>query len=199
MNRKHARIAVTGVGAALVMAACARDEAATTADTAAPVIATDPAVAAAQGPRRGPASDADHEFLRTMSDHHQGLVLMATGAMNQGSTPEVRDDAHTIGTKQDSEMRAMVDMIQSTYGESIDATALPSHRAMNDSLQAMSGSAYDRAFYRMVVRHHREGIRMMDDFRPRVQRPAVQQMIDRMRAEQEREIRELEPKAAVAG
>ena len=42
---------------------------------------------------RGPANDADHEFLRMMSDHHQGVVEMASAAMNKGSTPQVQGDA----------------------------------------------------------------------------------------------------------
>lgn len=179
------------------MLACGRDDDRAISDTAA-VVATRDALMAG-GPRRGPARDADHEFLRTMSDHHQGLVVMAMAAMSRGSSEQVQDDAQLLHMKQEREVREMIAMIQEAYGESIDPIAMPSHRAMNDSLQAMSGTGYDRTFYRMVVQHHREGIRMMEDFRPRVQRPEVQQMIDRMRTEQEREIRELERKAAGRG
>jgi uncharacterized protein (DUF305 family) len=50
----------------------------------------------------------------------------------------------------------------------------------------------------MVVQHHREGIRMMDQFRPRVQAAEIRQMLDRMRSEQQREIQELEAKIARA-
>lgn len=186
-------LAVT-LAAVLLMTACGRGEDAAPSDTAA-VVATRDALMAG-GPRRGPARDADHEFLRTMSDHHQGLVVMANAAMSRGSNEQVRDDAQLLHLKQEREMREMIGMIQEAYGESIDAIATPAHRAMNDSLQAMNGAGYDRTFYRMVVQHHREGIRMMDEFRPRVQRPEVQQLIDRMRTDQEREIQELERKIA---
>lgn len=195
MSQSFARPVVILLAAALVTTACARDEAETTADTAAAVVTQDTTQLAA-GARRGPARDADHEFLRRMSDHHQGLVTMATAAMNSGSTPQARDDAFTIGTKQDREMREMVELIQAAYGETIDPMIMPSHRAMNDSLQALTGAQYDRTFYRMIVQHHREGIAMMDEFQARVQRPEIRQMIDRMRTEQQREIREFERKAA---
>jgi uncharacterized protein (DUF305 family) len=195
MSHSPARTLALTLAALLVTAACARDEAETTADTAAPAVTQDTTQMAA-GTRRGPARDADHEFLRMMSDHHQGLVAMATVAMNKGSTSQVRDDAYAVGGKQDREMREMVELIQAAYGETIDPTIMPSHRAMNDSLQAMTGTAYDRAFYRMIVQHHREGIAMMDDFQSRVQRPEIRQMIDRMRTEQQREIQEFERKAA---
>ena len=195
MSQHHARTVVIFLAAVLVTAACGGDEAETTADTAAAVVTPDTTQLAA-GVRRGPARDADQEFLRRMSDHHQGLVTMAAGAMNSGSTPQARDDAYTVGQKQDLEMRQMVELIQQAYGEAIEPTIMPSHRAMNDSLQALTGAQYDRTFYRMIVQHHREGIAMMDDFQARVQRAEIRQMIDRMRTEQQREIQDFERKAA---
>lgn len=198
MSQYHTRTVVILLAAVLVTAACARDEAETTADTAAAVVTPDTAQLVA-GVRRGPARDADHEFLRMMSDHHRGLVTMATAAMNSGSTPQARDDAFAVGQRQDREMREMVELIQTAYGETIDPMIMPSHRAMNDSLQALTGTQYDRTFYRMIAQHHREGIAMMDDFQSRVQRPEVRQMIDRMRTEQQQEIQQFERKAAGAG
>lgn len=198
MSQYHARTIALTLAAVLVTAACGSDEAETTADTAAPVVTQDTTQLAA-GARRGPARDADHEFLRMMSDHHQGLVTMATAAMNSGSTPQARDDAFTVGSKQDREMREMVELIQAAYGETIDPMIMPGHRAMNDSLQALTGTQHDHTFYRMMVQHHREGIAMMDEFQSRVQRPEIGQMIDRMRTERQREIREFERKASGAG
>ena len=176
-------------------AACARSET-DTSDTAA--VAADTGMAemdrSSAAADRGPATDADHEFLRMMSDHHEGLIEMASAAMNKGSTPEVQGDAHQLHTKQEQEQKEMVDMVRSTYGDNLQPAIIPSNRAMNDTLQQKSGADYDRTFYRTVVQHHREGIRMMDEFRPRVQRAEVRQMLDRMRADQQREVQELEAK-----
>ncbi|HYD52551.1 MAG TPA: DUF305 domain-containing protein, partial [Gemmatimonadaceae bacterium] len=80
-------------------------------------------------------------------------------------------------------------------GESLEPMTMPKHKAMNDSLQQKSGADYDRTFYRSVVAHHREGLQMMDQFEPRVQKPEVKQMIAKMRAEQQKEIQEFERKA----
>ena len=181
----------------ILAAACARSET-DTSDTAAGAADTgmagmDRSSAAAD---RGPARDADHEFLRMMSDHHEGLIEIASAAMTKGSTSEVQGDAHQLHTKQEQEQKEMVDMVRSTYGENLQPAIIPSNRAMNDTLQQKSGADYDRTFYRTVVQHHREGIRMMDEFRSRVQRAEVRQMLDRMRADQQREIQELEAKLA---
>ena len=71
---------------------------------------------------------------------------------------------------------------------------MPSGKVMNDSLQAKSGSAYDRDMYRHVIMHYQVGVRMIDDVLPRLKRPEVRQMAERMRADQQREIQEFEKK-----
>ena len=134
-----------------------------------------------------------------MSDHHQGLIEMVEPAMSKGSTTQVQSDAHRLHTDQQQEQQEMVNMLRSTYGDSIQPTAMPRNQAMNDTLQQKSGTDYDRTFHWLVVEHHREGIAMMDEFRPRVQRTEVRKMIDRMRAKQQREIQEFNRKQSGTG
>ena len=147
---------------------------------------------------RGPAKDADHEFLRMMSDHHQGLITMMDAAMNQASSAEAKADAHQLHTKQAEERDRMVGMIKTGYGETIEPSAMPSNKAMNDSLQQKSGAEYDHAMYRHVVMHHRAGMQMIDRFMPRLQNAEVKSMAEKMRADQQREIAEFERKAGAA-
>lgn len=193
-----ARASALFVAVAVVATACARSDRDAASDTAAGTVSRDTGMVgmdhSAMAANRGPAKDADHEFLRTMSDHHEGLIEMASAAMNKGSTPQVQGDAHRLHTKQEQEQTQMADMVQTTYGEMLQPMTMTADKAMNDTLQAKSGAEYDRTFYRMVVKHHQEGIQIMDEFAPRVQRAEVRQMIDKMRTDQQREIRELNAK-----
>lgn len=148
---------------------------------------------------RPAAKDADHEFLRMMIDHHEGIIQMGMAAMTKASTQQAKDDAHKLHTKQLAEQKEMQAIVSSSYGETVMPMVMPSSKSMNDSLQQMSGVAYDRTFYGNVVRHHREGIQMMNDFESRVQRPDVKQMIPKMKSDQQREIGEFEGKAARLG
>ena len=143
---------------------------------------------------RPPAKDADHEFLRMMSDHHEGLIAMASPAMTKASRQTTQGDAHKLHTKQEEEQKRMVAMIQSSYGESYTPKIIPQHQAMNDSLQAKSGAAYDSTFYADVVKHHQEGIQMIDRFLPQLTNAEVRQMVEKMRTEQTREIEEFQRK-----
>lgn len=139
---------------------------------------------------RAPSRDADQEFLRMMSDHHEGLIRMAMAAMTRASTPAAQGDAHRLHTKQLDEQKQMLAMLRNTYGETVVPMTMPSARTMNDSLESKSGLDYDRTFYANVIAHHREGIKMMDDVLSRLTKADVRQMAEKMKADQQREITE---------
>jgi uncharacterized protein (DUF305 family) len=140
------------------------------------------------------ARDADQEFLRKMADHHEGLVQMTNQAMTKASSPATQSEAHQLHQKQQREIEQMLGMLRSAYGETYTPTVVPEHRAMIDSLQRESGTKYDRDFYRYLITHHREALQMIDQFLPRLTRPDLRQMAEKMKADQTREISEFERK-----
>jgi uncharacterized protein (DUF305 family) len=168
------------------------------ADTSAGAPAADSAasaMAAMPGMNRPAAKDADQEFLRSMVDHHEGMIQMAMPAMTKASQPSTQNDAHQLHTKQADEQKKMIGMVQSMYGETVTPMVMPPDKAMIDALQTKSGAEYDRAFYRDVIAHHREALKMVDDFMPRLTKPDVRQMAAKIKADQQKEITAFEPKA----
>ena len=176
---------------ALTALACARGDDTTT-DTSSPVAS----VGASASGASGPAGDTDHEFLRMMSDHHEGMVVMASTAMTKASKSTTQGDAHNLHTKQAAERDSMMAMMRSGYNMSHTPMVMEKNRAQNDSLQRLSGAQYDRTFYRLVVAHHREGIAMIDSMLPRLTKPEVKQMAEKMKADQEKEIAEFQRKGS---
>ena len=61
------------------------------------------------------AKDGNHEFLRMMSDHHEGLIQIATAAMDKAAAQTTKEDAHKLHTKQAAERDTMMAMIQKDY------------------------------------------------------------------------------------
>ena len=141
-------------------------------------------------------ANADHEFLGMMSDHHEGLVQMSMQAMEKATEQSTQADAHELHTKQAAERDSMVAMIQRDYQAQHQPAPMPKNVAQTDSLSQLSGSAYDRTYYRMVIDHHREGIGMIDQHLSHLTKPAVRQMAEKMKADQQREIQEFEQKMA---
>lgn len=172
-----------------------------TADTSAGQAVADSAAGAAATPMdhsnmdmsRGAAKDGNHEFLRMMIDHHEGLIRMATEAMTKGSNQTVQGDAHQMHTKQTEEQKRMQSMAQSSYQENVSPKVIPSNQRMIADLAAKSGAEYDRTFYNNVIAHHREAIQMTDQMGSRLT-GEVKQMAEKMKADQQREIQELQRK-----
>ena len=192
------------LAAASVIAACSRggneigagDSAGASTAAATPAPAMDSAGGmAGMNMGRGAAKDADQEFLRQMSDHHEGLIQMATDAMSKGSSSTVQGDAHKLHTKQQEEQRKMIDMDRASYGETITPMVMGSSQSMLADLKSKSGTDYDRTFYSDMVKHHQEGIKMIDEFLPKVTKPELKQMAEKMKSDQQKEIAEFERKA----
>lgn len=141
------------------------------------------------------ARDADQEFLRKMSDHHEGLVQMMAPAMQKAASATAKEDATKLHHKQQSERDQMLGMLRQQYQDTHTPSVMPSNQSMTADLQRQSGAAFDRAMYQHVIMHHREGIQMIDQFLPRLTKPEVRQMAQKMREDQTREITEFERKA----
>lgn len=191
-----ARVALTAM--TILTVGCAGSDDAAKGDTAAAATSDSGAAMAGMagmpGMNRPAAKDADHEFLRNMIDHHEGFIQMAMAAMTKASQSTTQGEAHQMHTKQSDEQKKMIADVQSMYGETVTPMVMPMHKAMNDSLQAKSGAEYDRAFYRNVIAHHRDGIKMTDELLPRLAKPAVKQMAEKMKADQQKEIAAFERK-----
>lgn len=188
------------LGAALMVAAgCGGDEGGAEGEMVAMDTATmasqgDAAMPGMAGGGQNPAQDADHEFLRMMSDHHAGLEVMGADAMNRAVDDSVKSVAHNLHTKQAAQQDTMVAMIQRMYNEQYTPSIMPKNAAQADSLRQLSGADADRYFLRTTVAHHEEAIGMIDRFLPRFTKPEVRQMAEEMREEQQREIQELQSK-----
>jgi uncharacterized protein (DUF305 family) len=184
------RVLAVPLALAFAVGGCARGGDTASSDTAARTADTSGQV----GAQPAPARDADQEFLRKMADHHEGLIQMASQAMTKASSPTTQSDAHQLHQKQQQEIDRMLGMLRSAYGETYTPTVMSEHRAMIDSLQRESGTKYDRDFYGDLIIHHREALQMVDQFLPRLTRPDLRQMAEKMKADQTREIREFERK-----
>jgi uncharacterized protein (DUF305 family) len=181
-------IRVLGMTAAVVLiSACNKDDQATS-DTSTAASANPPATAQT-------ASTPDREFLTKMTDHHEGMVQMAEAAMNKASKPATQGDAHNLHTKQAAERDSMKAMLASAFNDHHQPTVMTENKAMMDSVDAKSGAAYDREFYAQTIKHHQEGIRMIDQYLPQLTDAKLKAMAEKMKTDQQKEIAQFEPKS----
>lgn len=141
-------------------------------------------------------ASADVDFLRQMSDHHEGLVLIAERAHERATDDSVRSVAENLHMKQAAERDSMVAMLSTAFQQQHTPQAMAKNRAQADSVAAQSGTEADRYFLNTTIAHHREGIGMIDQHFGHLTNPEVRSMAEKMKGDQQREIQELEGKLA---
>lgn len=180
----------------LLTAACGgseggSDQAGAGSDTSA--AATTDAVAPTADTGAATAGSADQQFLREMTNHHEGMKGMVAQATEKGNA-EIKASAAQMGQKQQAEQQEMLTLLQNE-GVSHQPTVIPGNQAMVDSLAKLpAGADFDMAFHMMVIDHHREGIAMVDRFLPQLTNPQVRQIAERTKADQQKDIQEHEGK-----
>ncbi len=133
------------------------------------------------------AGNPDQQFLRMMSSHHKGILLMAHDAIGRNGVT-VKAEAQKIDKAQDVELSRMVSMLKTDFKDDYTPKVMPEHQAMADALKQKSGAAYDTTFRENVIKHHQEALQMIDRFLPQFTRPDLKQMAEKMKADQTREI-----------
>ena len=142
---------------------------------------------------RSAPRDSNQSFLRMMSDHHQGLVVMSDSAMGKlGATAKA--DAQKLRGDQQKEMDHMLQMLRSDYKDSVTPVIMPSNQTMISAVAQATANDADRVYYRQVVAHHREGVQMLDRMLPHLSGMS-KDMAQTSRTKQQKEIAEFEKKA----
>lgn len=165
------------------------DRSAAAADSAAPTAQNAPPVAVNSGANEAP----DQQFLQQMSDHHQGLLIQAHEATKKGS-PEVKRKANELDKKQDAELEQMLEMLRSRYQQVYEPRASAENQKNADALGQKSGADFDMTFQMNVVEHHKMGIAMIDRFMPQLKEADLRAMAEKMKADQQKDIQELQAK-----
>ena len=140
------------------------------------------------------APSVDQQFLRMMSDHHKGLIALTHATIERKDRLAVKSEAEQLDTKQDAELDQMVTMLEQQYHDAYAPKISPDNQAMFDSLKLMTGEAYDRTFRQDVIKHHQDGIAMIDQYVPRLTDAKLKSMAEKMKANQQRDIAMLQKK-----
>ena len=147
----------------------------------------------------GMTGDADHDFLRMMSDHHKGLILLAHEAKDRPKPSATIADGRTLDARQDAELDQMMTMLETDFKDPYTPMLMREHKAMHDALVVKNGKEFDRVFYQSVIAHHQQALTIIDDYLPKAGNPAIRKMAETMKADQAREIRDFQHKLSTLG
>lgn len=169
---------------------------ATMADSSVGASSSDASRMPAMGAMAPITGDADHDFLRMMSDHHKGMIAMAHPTIELKENVSVKNDARKLDEAQDAEIKTMLAMLSRQYRDAYTPRATPDDQAMAAELNGKSGTDYSRTFLRNTIAHHQQAIKMIDEYLPKGRNTELKRMAAKMKADQSKEITEFEKKLA---
>jgi uncharacterized protein (DUF305 family) len=114
-------------------------------------------------------NDADVTFAQGMIPHHRQAIEMAKLAQERAATADVKQLAADIEKAQDPEIQTMTGWLRA-WGKELPETSSMEHGGMEmpgmmseedmKGLQNASGTAFDRMFLQMMIKHHEGAIDM---------------------------------------
>lgn len=155
----------------------------------------------------GPHNNIDVEFAQMMIPHHQQAVEMAKLAATRAGNPQVKQLAAAIETAQQPEiatmtgwltswgqpttMPSMPGMPSASGGHDMGGGTMPGMMSEADmmTLEALTGTEFDRSFLTMMVAHHQGAIDMAKAAQTEGLYPPVIELAKSIQTSQTAEIR----------
>ena len=144
------------------------------------------------------ANDDDVMFAQMMIPHHEQAIELADIALDPavGASDEVRQLATEIKSAQDPEIEQMSELLDA-WGQPLTADPSVDHGSMMkgmmsveelDSLGALTGTDFDRAWLEAMIAHHEGAIDMATDVRETGVNPDIAELADDVARTQANEI-----------
>ena len=140
---------------------------------------------------------ADVEFVQGMIPHHTQAVAMTDLAATRAASPEVKDLATRIARAQGPEIDQMNGFLRAWGAPAGNMASMGGMSGMMSDQQmtqlgAASGPAFDRMFLQMMTEHHTGAITMAQTELAQGQNPEAKALAQRIIADQQAEITEMQ-------
>lgn len=130
--------------------------------------------------------DPDHDFLRRMSDHHAGLIVLTHAAIESNRSASLQPSIRKIEEDHDHELDTMLAMLQRIYKDRYLPAAPGGYTLMAQTLRA--GPADTTSFFRSALKSEELVLQMINDYLPKAKNAQVRSFADALKRDQPREI-----------
>lgn len=150
-------------------------------------------------------NEADVAFAQGMIPHHRQAIEMASLAMAQAASEDVRQLAEEISAAQGPEIETMTTFLQTWGAEVPDDMAGMGHMDMGDmpmsgmmspeqmaQLEAAEGADFDRMFLQMMTEHHQGAVEMAQVEQEEGENPQAIDLAEEIEATQMEEIERMQ-------
>jgi len=139
------------------------------------------------------SGDADYDFAMMMKRHHQGSIEMAKIQVDGGSNQKLKDLSQKMIDDQQADIEKLDRFIQ---GKTPSGNSNYGQRAMEmmtpmGSIK-MDGTSLDAMFVSMIIPHHRDAIRMSQEYLKDGKSDEMKKIASKITEQQPKEIEELQ-------
>ena len=135
---------------------------------------------------RPSTGDPDHDFLRRMSDHHAGLMVVIHAAIESNRSSSQQPVIRKIEDDYDREEDMMLAMLRRIYKDAYVPGAARDYTLMAQALRAGRGDS--TTFFRSALKAREQAVEMIDEYLPKARNPQVRRFADRLRRDERGEI-----------
>jgi uncharacterized protein (DUF305 family) len=130
--------------------------------------------------------DPDHDFLRRMSDHHAGLMVLIHAAIESNRSPSLLPVIRNIEDDHDRELDTMFTMLRRIYKDGYVPVAGIDYTRMAQTLRAGIGDSI--TFFRAALKTEEQALQMLTEYLPEARNAQVKRFADELRRDEPREI-----------
>lgn len=124
--------------------------------------------------------DADHDFLRAMSNHHKSVIVLADAALEANTRADMEAVIRQLEERHGHELDAMTGVLRKTFKDRF--ISLPSAEAKTTASELRrSGSDYRRIFLNAAIKAEEDGSRIADFYLLRTKRAEVDRLADEIK------------------
>lgn len=143
----------------------------------------------------------DLQFIDSMTNHHQGAVMMSEMALQQTQNAELRAFLQKIIDDQTREIAQMKEWRDKWYAGkpsalNMEMPGMEDHsekmgEAHSAEMKAMAGRDFDVHFIDMMIPHHDGAVEMAKDALEKAEHPEIKTLANEIIREQEAEIKKM--------
>ncbi len=127
--------------------------------------------------------NADHDFLRRMSDHHKDVIRITHAAIEANRDPSLHTAIRKVEEEHDHALDAMLALLRTIYGDAYVPQFNPENDATADLLRK-SSSDYTRVFLTAADRSEAEALRILNEYLPNAKHQRIRVFAQNLRREE---------------
>ena len=128
----------------------------------------------------------DHDFLRRMSDHQSGLMVVTHAAIESNRSPSLLRAIRKIEEDHDHELDAMLTLLRRIYKDEYVPVAPSTYTVMAGILR--SGAGDSTSFFRSALQTEEKVLEMINAYLPKSSNAEVKRFAEELKRDEPREI-----------